>query len=76
MPWESMGKAANIEYRRRYHIREDKGSIADELRPLLAEQTDKVLKSPQPALALLEMQSVQVNTLFKDTKLPRRFTSN
>ncbi|ESY62651.1 MULTISPECIES: bestrophin family ion channel [Mesorhizobium] len=70
MPWESMGKAANIEYMRRYRIQEDKGSIADELRPLLAEQADKVLKSSQPALALLEMQSVQVNALFKDAKLP------
>ncbi|MER8630590.1 hypothetical protein NKH55_12595 [Mesorhizobium opportunistum] len=70
MPWESMGKAANIEYMRRYRIREDKGSIAEELRPLLAEQADKVLKSSQPALALLEMQSVQVNAAFKDAKLP------
>ncbi|ESY75592.1 hypothetical protein X740_30655 [Mesorhizobium sp. LNHC221B00] len=70
MPWESMGKAANIEYMRRYRIQEDKGSIADELRPLLAEQADKVLKSSQPALALLEMQSVQINALFKDAKLP------
>lgn len=70
MPWESMGKAANIEYRRRYRIQEDKGSIADELRPLLAEQAEAVLKSPQPALALLEMQSVQVNALFKDARIP------
>ncbi|MGO4642981.1 bestrophin family protein [Mesorhizobium sp. 2RAF45] len=70
MPWESMGKAANIEYMRRYRIREDKGSLAEELPPLLAEQANKVLKSPQPALALLEMQSVQVNALFKDAKLP------
>ncbi|MGX5827840.1 bestrophin family protein [Mesorhizobium sp. 43Arga] len=70
MPWESMGKAANIEYMRRYRVREDKGSLAEELPPLLAEQTDRVLKSPQPALALLEMQSVQVNGLFKDAKLP------
>ncbi|WP_095203929.1 bestrophin family protein [Mesorhizobium carmichaelinearum] len=70
MPWESMGKAANVEYRRRYRIQEDKGSLADELRPLLAEQAEAVLKSPQPALALLEMQSVQVNALFKDAKIP------
>lgn len=70
MPWESMGKAANIEYMRRYRISEDKGSLAEELPPLVAEQADKVLKSPQPALALLEMQSVQVNALFKDAKLP------
>lgn len=70
MPWESMGKAANIEYMQRYRVREDKGSIADELRPLLAEQAEAVLKSPQPALALLEMQSVQVNGLLKDAKVP------
>ncbi|MBZ9854207.1 bestrophin family protein [Mesorhizobium sp. CA13] len=70
MPWESMARAANIEYRRRYHVQEDKGSIADELRPLLAEQTGDVLKSPRPAIALLEMQSVQVNGLFKDAKIP------
>ncbi|TPL19025.1 bestrophin [Mesorhizobium sp. B2-4-9] len=70
MPWESMARAANIEYRRRYHVQEDTGSIADELRPLLAEQTEGVLKSPRPAIALLEMQSVQVNGLFKDAKIP------
>ncbi|MEI9421408.1 bestrophin family ion channel [Mesorhizobium sp. Cs1299R1N1] len=70
MPWESMGKAANIEYRRRYHIQEDGGSIADELRPLLGDQTVDVLKSPRPAIALLEMQSVQVNGLLKDAKVP------
>ncbi|RWP82479.1 MAG: hypothetical protein EOR11_25440 [Mesorhizobium sp.] len=70
MPWESMARAANIEYRRRYRIHEDASSIADELRPLLAEQAEDVLKSPQPAIALLERQSAQVNALFKDTKLP------
>ncbi|MEI9419274.1 bestrophin family protein [Mesorhizobium sp. Cs1321R2N1] len=70
MPWESMGKAANIEYRRRYHIQEDGGSIADELRPLLGDQTVDVVKSPRPAIALLELQSVQVNGLLKDAKIP------
>ncbi|WP_027146339.1 bestrophin family ion channel [Mesorhizobium sp. WSM3626] len=70
MPWESMGKAANIEYRRRYHIQEDGGSIADELRPLLGDQTVDVVKSPRPAIALLELQSVQVNGLLKDAKVP------
>ncbi|BCG87202.1 hypothetical protein MesoLj113c_33120 [Mesorhizobium sp. 113-3-9] len=70
MPWESMGKAANIEYRRRYRIQEDTGSLAGDLQPLLAEQAGKVLESPQPAIALLEMQSVQVNALLKDAKIP------
>ncbi|MFD2052929.1 bestrophin family protein [Mesorhizobium calcicola] len=70
MPWESMGRAANVEFRRRYHIQEYASSIADELRPLLAERADDVLKSPHPAITLLEMQSVQVNALFKDAKIP------
>ncbi|MFD1983987.1 bestrophin family protein [Mesorhizobium newzealandense] len=70
MPWESMGRAANVEFRRRYRIQEYASSIADELRPLLAEQADDVLKSPHPAITLLEMQSVQVNTLFKDARIP------
>lgn len=70
MPWESMGRAANVEFRRRYHIQEDAGSIADELRPLLGEPADDVLKSRRPALILLEMQSVQVNALFKEAKIP------
>ncbi|MER9328670.1 bestrophin family ion channel [Mesorhizobium sp. M0488] len=70
MPWESMERAANVEYRRRYHVQEDAGSMADEMRPLLAEQAEGVLKSAQPALTLLEMQSVQVNALFKDAKIP------
>lgn len=70
MPWESMGRAANVEFRRRYNIQEDAGLIADELRPLLGEQADDVLKSPRPAIVLLEMQSVQVNALFKEAKIP------
>jgi len=70
MPWESMGRAANVEFRRRYKIQEDAGSIADELRPLLGEQANDVVKSPHPAIILLEMQSVQVNALFKEAKIP------
>ncbi|WP_095091277.1 bestrophin family protein [Mesorhizobium sophorae] len=70
MPWESMGRAVNVEYRRRYNIQEDAGSIADELRPLLGEQANDVVKSPHPAIILLEMQSVQVNALFKEAKIP------
>ena len=70
MPWESMARAANVEFRRRYHIQEDSGSLADELPALLGEQSDDVLKSPHPAITLLEMQSVQVNGLFKEAKIP------
>ncbi|MFB9980105.1 bestrophin family protein [Mesorhizobium kowhaii] len=70
MPWESMGRAANVEFRRRYHIQEDSGSLANELPALLGEHSEAVLKSPHPEITLLEMQSVQVNTLFKDAKIP------
>jgi putative membrane protein len=70
MPWESMSRAANVEYRRRYHIQEDKGSMAEELGQVLGAETEQVLKSPRPAITLLEMQSVQVNGLFKDAKIP------
>ncbi|MEO5759332.1 MAG: bestrophin family ion channel [Mesorhizobium sp.] len=70
MPWETLRTAANAEYRRRYRIQEDTGRLADELAALLPEQAGQALKAPHPAIALLEMQSVQVNTLFKEAKIP------
>jgi putative membrane protein len=44
--------------------------MAEELGQVLGAETDQVLKSPRPAITLLEMQSVQVNGLFKDAKIP------
>ncbi len=76
MPWESLARAANIEFRRRrYHIQEDKGSVVDELRALLAEDAERVLKTPQPVITLLEMQSVQVNGLLKNSAVPTQVYS-
>ncbi|WP_245436378.1 bestrophin family ion channel [Mesorhizobium tamadayense] len=76
MPWESLAKAANIEFRRRrYHIQEDKTSLGDELRRLLGEEGEGVLKSPQPAIALLDMQSAEVAGLLKSTGVPTQVYS-
>ncbi|MBT1157567.1 hypothetical protein J1C56_18400 [Aminobacter anthyllidis] len=76
MPWESLARAANVEFRRRrYHIQEDKTSLADELRGLLGEEAENVLKSPQPATALLDMQLTQVNGLLKSTSIPPQIYS-
>ncbi|SFP34823.1 putative membrane protein [Mesorhizobium sp. NFR06] len=70
MPWESLARAANLEYRRRYQVQEDKGSLGDELRGLLGAEAEGVLKAPQPALALLEQQSATVNGLLKNAAVP------
>lgn len=70
MPWESMTRAANIEFRRRYRLQEDSVPVADALRPLLDADADKVLAARQPTIALLEMQAAQVNALFKAANIP------
>ncbi|UCI24610.1 bestrophin family protein [Mesorhizobium sp. B2-8-5] len=76
MPWESLAKAANIEFRRRrYHIQEDKTSLAEELRRLLGEEAESVLKSPQPAIELLDWQLAEVNGLLKSSAVPTQVYS-
>lgn len=70
MPWESMGRAANVEFRRRYRIQEDSGRMADELRTLLGEEADAILKARQPAIALLDLQTARVGALLKETRVP------
>lgn len=76
MPWESLARAANIEFRRRrYHLQEDKSSLADELRGLLGDEAENVLKSPQPAIALLDLQLAQINGLLKSSGIPTQVYS-
>ncbi len=70
MPWESMGRAANVEYRRRYHIQEDTTSLAQELRALVPEDAERLLAMPRPAIALLAMQSAQINAMLKEASIP------
>jgi putative membrane protein len=70
MPWESTAMPANVEYRRRYRLQEDTITLTDELRRLIPDKADEVLKSPHPELRLLELQLAQVNGLFKAATIP------
>ncbi|MBZ9988857.1 hypothetical protein LB572_17300 [Mesorhizobium sp. BH1-1-5] len=76
MPWESLAKAANIEFRRRrYHIQEDRTTLAEELRRLLGEEAASMPKSPQPATELLDRQLAEVNGLLKRSAVPAQVYS-
>ncbi|WP_246684757.1 bestrophin family ion channel [Mesorhizobium sp. B2-7-1] len=76
MPWESLAKAANIEFRRRrYHIQEDRTTLAEELRRLLGEEAASMPKSPQPAIELLDRQLAEVNGLLKRSAVPAQVYS-
>lgn len=68
--WESLGRAANKEYRRRYHIQEDTGSLPAELRALIGPEADEVLATDQPALALLARQGHEINALLPANAVP------
>ena len=74
-PWESMGRKANREYRRRYHIQEDASALEVELRELMPEQADQILETPEPAITLLDRQAAQVNGLFRDGLIPSQIYS-
>ena len=75
MPWESMGRTVNIEFRRRYHLAEDASSLQAELPALLGDAAAAVLQSPRPAIALLQLQSSQVSTLLKTNAIPTQVYS-
>ena len=69
MPWETMGRPANAEFRKRYHITEDTSSLRAEIEPLEADPA-AILQARHPALHLLDLQGRHVNKLFKDGILP------
>jgi putative membrane protein len=75
MPWETVGRAANVEYRRRYKILEDTGSLSAELQTLVPDDAAKVLQGGRPAIALLELQLSDVNTLLKTAAVPTQVYS-
>jgi ion channel-forming bestrophin family protein len=75
MPWETMARRANLEYRRRYRILEDTTSLAIELTTLLGDEAQTVLAAPFPAIRLLELQVSHVNALLKDSKIPTQVYS-
>ncbi|MDV3251978.1 hypothetical protein DevBK_11600 [Devosia sp. BK] len=78
MPWESMGRKANAEFRKRYHIMEDTTSLVDELAALLGpEDAANILDGGMLSapLQLLNQQGHQINTLFRDKGLaPQVYT--
>jgi putative membrane protein len=71
LPWETMSRGANREYRRRYyHIAEDLSSVEAELRALLGDDGVAIAAREQPALELLQQQARQFNALLKDDAVP------
>jgi ion channel-forming bestrophin family protein len=71
MPWETMSRGANREYRRRYyHIAEDLSSVTAEVKALLGDDGAAIAARDQPALELLQQQAQQFNSLLKDDALP------
>lgn len=70
MPWETMARPANAEFRKRYHIAEDAASLPAELGPLLAGDASAVLAAKHPPLLILDLQGRHVSQLFKDNAIP------
>lgn len=71
MPWETMSRGANREYRRRYyHIAEDLSSVEIELKALLGNDGVVIAGRDQPALELLHQQAQQFNALLKADTVP------
>lgn len=70
MPWETMARPANAEFRKRYHILEDAGSLRSGLELLLEGDALAALEARHPALYLLDLQTRHVSQLFKDTAIP------
>jgi putative membrane protein len=69
MPWETIGRSANAEFRKRYRIAEDTSSLRAEIEALESDP-DSVIQARHPALYLLDLQGRQVDKLFKDGSLP------
>jgi ion channel-forming bestrophin family protein len=71
VPWETMGRIANKEYRnRRYSLAEDKSSLEAELRALLGDEGARIAAGEQPAAELLHLQGRQFNALLKGEAVP------
>jgi putative membrane protein len=65
MPWETMGRSANAEFRKRYHIAEDDSSLRAEIESLEIDPSI-IVQARHPALHLLDLQGRDVDKLFKD----------
>ena len=70
MPWETMGRPASAEFRRRYHIQEDAASLSAELKAVLPGEASMILANARPPIAVLELQMAQTAELLRDGKIP------
>ena len=75
-PWESMSRAANREFRRRYYrIQEDLSSLETELEGLIGPAGKQIAGEPRPALNLLHLQGTEINALLKQSAIPTQVYS-
>lgn len=71
MPWETIARPANREFRRRYNIQEDKSSLQAEIEPLLGSgDAATVLAARHRPLQVLDLQGRHLNQLLKEAALP------
>lgn len=70
LPWETMARGPNREYRRRYQLLEDTTSLNTELTMLLGDEARVVAAASLPAIRLLELQMSHVNALIKADEIP------
>jgi ion channel-forming bestrophin family protein len=70
MPWETMSRPANAEFRKRYHIVEDTSSLRSELEALLGADAEAALAARHPTLHLLNVQTRHIGELLKDSSVP------
>ncbi|HEY4200855.1 MAG TPA: bestrophin family ion channel [Devosiaceae bacterium] len=69
-PWETMSRPSNREFRRRYQIQEDSGSLPAELATLMGAEGKAAADASHPALALLAEQGHEINMLLQRGDIP------
>lgn len=63
-PWETVGRKANAEFRRRYQVIEQETSLRDQLALCAsAEDFETILRASNPAARVLQMQSATLKSL-------------
>ena len=70
-PWETMGRGANREFRKRYmRIQEDLTTLPAELERFVGGEAKDIASQPQPTLTLLQRQAEDINALLKQNSVP------
>ena len=71
MPWETMSRGANREFRKRYmRIQEDLTTLPAELERFVGGEAKDIASQPQPTLTLLQRQGEDINALLKQNIVP------